>query len=314
MGSTDLLLQARSNTVKGIAADLGFMDCRIARARRLDEHAGHLEQWLKLGYNGSMKYMENHFDMRLDPRLLVPGTKSVIVLSYNYYPGQKQRPDAPQVSKYAYGEDYHKVIRRKLKEFLRRLNATIGEVHGRGFVDSAPVLEKAWAAQAGIGWMGKHTNVLSKKKGSFFFLSVLMVDVELAGDERQRDHCGQCTACIDACPTDAIVAPYLLDASRCISYFTIELRDRELPENFRGKFNNWMFGCDICQDVCPWNRFSQAHKEPAFQPQEALLAMDRREWLSLEEKTFEWLFTKSAVKRAGFTGLKRNIRFVVIDR
>lgn len=313
MTSSDLILQARSNTVKEIAKSLGFMDCRISKAQRLDQEAKQLEQWLKQGLHGEMRYMENRFEKRLDPRLLVPGTKSVIVLSYNYYPSKHQQEDAPHISKYAYGKDYHKVIWQKLNDFLPRINEKLGKVHGRGFADSAPVMEKAWATRSGIGWMGKHTNVLSKKKGSFFFLAVLMVDIELAEDHAQKDHCGQCTACIDACPTEAIVAPYMLNASRCISYFTIELRDRQLPDAFKGKFNNWMFGCDICQDVCPWNRFSKPHHEPAFQPKDELLSMDRREWENLEMETFELLFAESAVKRAGFENLKRNIHFLTVD-
>lgn len=313
MTSSDLLLEARSATVKSLARELGFMDCRLAQAERLDREADFLEKWLSLGYHGKMGYMENHFTKRVDPRALVPGARSVIVLSYNYYPAAKQNPDAPQISKYAYGQDYHKVIKGKLKTFLSTLNERFGEVHGRGFVDSAPVLEKAWAARSGLGWMGKHTNVLSKQKGSFFFLAVLIVDLELAADDAVKDHCGSCTACIHACPTDAIVDPYMLDASKCISYFTIELRDNELPKEHEGQFQNWMFGCDICQDVCPWNRFSKPHNEPAFEPHQELLDMSKSDWEALKLEQFEVLFSKSAVKRTGYRGLTRNIRFLASD-
>lgn len=313
MSAPSLVKEARAQAVKAAAAQLGFMDCRIAQAGRLDREAELLEQWLGKGYHGKMGYMENHFTKRVDPTELVPGAKSVIVLSYNYYPSDTQNSEAPQLSKYAYGEDYHKVIKRKLKSFLKGLQESFGEVNGRGFVDSAPVLEKAWAARSGLGWMGKHTNVLTKQKGSFFFLAVLIVDLELAADEAVKDHCGNCTACIDACPTDAIVAPYLLNASKCISYFTIELKAHELPGTHKGQFQNWMFGCDICQDVCPWNRFSKPHEEPAFDPHPELMGMSWEDWEALKLEKFEFLFSKSAVKRTGFEGLTRNIRFLASD-
>ncbi len=306
----NLKLSARAETVKQLAAELGFMDCRIAKAEFLEEEARQLETWLELNHHGEMAYMGNHFDKRVDPTKLVEGAKSVIVLSKNYYPEVQQTTDAPKLAKYAYGRDYHKVIRKHLKSLLRELSERFGEIQGRGFVDSAPVLEKAWAKHAGLGWMGKHTNILSKKKGSFFFLAVLIVDIELAPDGAVTDHCGRCTACIDACPTDAIVQPYLLDASKCISYYTIELKSSDLPGSQQGKFQNWMFGCDICQDVCPWNRFSQPHNEDDFHPKAGLLDMDSNDWNQLKVETFNELFHGSAVKRTGYEGLMRNIRFL----
>lgn len=306
----DLKRIARSEQVKQIAESLGFLDCRIAQATKLEDEAVLLEEWLGKGFHGKMSYMENHFDLRTDPQKLVPGAKSVIVLTKNYFTEKEQDPSAPKLSKYAYGDDYHKVIRKQLKHFLNEINEQIGECNGRGFVDSAPVMEKAWAKRSGIGWMGKHTNILTKGKGSFFFLAVLIVDMDLSEDEPVSDHCGECTACIDACPTDAIVAPYLLDASKCISYFTIELKDSESPDQFKGKFQDWMFGCDICQDVCPWNRFSKNHSEPRFQPSHGLLEMDRADWNHLSEEKFEEVFGRSAVKRTKYSGLIRNINFL----
>jgi len=306
----DLKLISRTQHVKQMATSLGFDDCRIAEATKLDTEAKFLETWLKKEYHGKMAYMENHFDLRTDPTKLVPGAKSVIVLTKNYFTSEEQDQTAPKIAKYAYGEDYHNVIRSQLNAFLELLNDQIGECHGRGFVDSAPVLEKAWARRSGIGWMGKHTNVLSKQKGSFFFLAVLIVDMKLSADDPVTDHCGDCTACIDACPTDAIVEPYLLDASKCISYFTIELKDQQLPSEFQGKFNDWMFGCDICQDVCPWNRFSEQHSESKFDPKDELLKMDRDDWNQLSQEKFSELFGKSAVKRTKYGGLERNIKFL----
>ena len=287
------------------------MFCGIAKAGLLEEEAPRLENWLKQGMQGEMHYMENHFDKRLDPRLLVDGAKSVISLGLNYYTEQAQSdPSAPKISKYAFGEDYHQVIKAKLKQLLELINEKIGEVNGRAFVDSAPVLDKAWAKKAGLGWIGKNTNLINTKKGSFFFLAELIVDIELEYDiPSTADHCGTCTRCIDACPTEAIVAPYVVDGSRCISYLTIELKN-EIPREFAGKMDNWMFGCDVCQDVCPWNRFSVLNHEPAFQPTEPLLEMDRSDWEEITEEVFQKVFKNSAVKRTKFSGLKRNIEFL----
>ena len=309
----DLKRQARSQVVKTLAKEQGFMDCRIAEASFLSEEAKQLELWLKSRNHGEMSYMENHFDLRTNPKKLVPGAKSVVVLTQNYFPENEQHPDAPKLAKYAYGKDYHKVIRKKLKHLLLQLNEKFGEVNGRGFVDSAPVMEKAWAKRAGIGWQGKHTNIITKQKGSFYFLAVLVVDIELAADEPVKDHCGTCSACIDACPTDALDKPYHLDASKCISYATIELKAAELPSAFSGKMENWMFGCDICQDVCPWNRFSRSHQESAFLPKHDMLGMSQADWLNLKEEKFEELFTVSAVRRTKYSGLMRNIRFLSTD-
>ncbi len=287
------------------------MFCGIAKAEFLDEEAPRLEAWLKAGMHGKMQYMENHFDKRLDPRLLVDGAKSVISLALNYYTDVAQAdPLAPKLSKYAYGQDYHKVIKDKLKQLLATINEKIGQVDGRAFVDSAPVLDKAWAKKAGIGWVGKNSNLLNKNAGSFFFLAELIVDIELEYDiEPTADHCGTCTRCIDACPTEAIVGPYVVDGSRCISYLTIELKD-ELPTEFKGKMDNWMFGCDICQDVCPWNKFSVLHTEPAFDPHPDLLGLNSNEIAEITEDVFQKVFQKSAVKRTKFAGLKRNIDFL----
>lgn len=307
---SDLLRQTRSALVKKHAIDLGFTDCRVAKAEELTQDARFLEKWLYENNHGEMSYLENYFDKRIDPRKLVPGGKSVVVLSLNYFPIEKQTQAAPQISKYAYGRDYHKVIRKKLKGFLNVLNESFGDVNGRGFVDSAPVLEKAWARKSGLGWMGKHTNIITKKEGSFYFLAVLIVDVDLHPDEPVKDHCGSCTKCIDACPTNAIVEPYKLDASKCISYYTIELKEQELPDQFKGKFNNWMFGCDICQDVCPWNRFSRPTEEPMFKAENQLLKSEWNDWRHLTEQKFNELFEGSAIKRTKYTGLMRNIEFL----
>lgn len=300
-----------SKLIKEEATRLGFLSCGISRAEFLEDEAPRLENWLKNKYQGELSYMENHFDKRLDPRLLVDGAKSVISLSYNYFTTQSQSdPTAPKLSKYAYGTDYHFVIKKKLKELLSFIQNHIGEVSGRAFVDSAPVLDKAWAERAGLGWVGKHSLLLSKKKGSFFFLSELIIDLELDYDTRiTTDHCGSCTKCIDACPTEAIIDNRIIDASKCISYLTIELKDN-IPDPFKGKMENWAFGCDICQDVCPWNRFSMQHQEPAFDPHPDLLDMTRQEWEEITEDTFKKVFKKSAVKRTKFAGLKRNIDFL----
>lgn len=256
-----------------------------------------------------MSYMENHFDKRLDPRLLVDGAKSVISVLLNYFPENTQIPDTYKMSKYAYGTDYHFVIKDKLKDLLAFIQTKIGEVNGRAFVDSAPVLDKAWAAKSGLGWIGKHSNLLSKKAGSFYFIAELIVDLPLDCDTPVTDHCGSCTACIDACPTQAIVEPYVVDGSKCISYFTIELKN-EIPPNVKGKFDDWVFGCDVCQDVCPWNRFSKPHREPLFNPHPDLLDMSKKDWADITEEVFQKIFKKSAVKRTKFEGLKRNIEFV----
>jgi epoxyqueuosine reductase len=300
-----------SQQIKAEAQRLGFMFCGIAKADFLEEEAPRLERWLREGRHGEMQYMENHFDKRLDPRLLVDGAKSVISLALNYYTDKQQTdPLAPKISKYAYGMDYHEVIKDKLRQLLHFIQETIGEVGGRAFVDSAPVLDRAWAKRAGIGWVGKNTNILNKKNGSFFFLAELIVDAELAYDiSANTDHCGTCTRCIDACPTDAIVAPYVVDGSRCISYLTIELKNN-IPQEFKGQTADWMFGCDVCQNVCPWNRFSITHQEPAFEPHPDLLGMSRQDWQDITQETFQQVFKKSAVKRAKFTGLKRNIEFL----
>ena len=287
------------------------MFCGISKAEFLEEEAPRLEDWLKNGMHGEMKYMENHFDKRLDPRLLVDGARSVISLGLNYFTDTQQRdPSAPKISKYAYGTDYHFVIKDKLKQLLQAINENIGEVHGRAFVDSAPVLDKAWAKKAGLGWIAKNANLINRKSGSFFFLAELIVDLELEYDiEPAADHCGTCTNCIDACPTDAIVAPYVVDGSRCISYLTIELKN-EIPQEFKGKMDNWMFGCDVCQDVCPWNKFSVLHAEPAFNPQPGLLGLKKKDWEEITEDVFQKVFKNSAVKRTKFVGLRRNIDFL----
>ena len=295
--------------IKTEAQRLGFLSCGVSKADFLEEEAPRLEQWLKQGMHGQMQYMENHFDKRLDPRLLVPGAQSVISLLLNYYPEEQQNEESYKISKYAYGEDYHFVIRDKLKELLAFIREQIGEVDGRGFVDSAPVLDKAWAAKSGLGWIGKHSNLLSQKVGSFYFIAELIVDLPLVYDTPVTDHCGSCTACIDACPTQAIIAPYQVDGSKCISYFTIELKE-ELPSTMSGQFDDWMFGCDVCQDVCPWNRFSSPHAEPRFNPHPELLSMTKRDWEEITEEVFRKVFKKSAVKRTKFSGLNRNIKFL----
>jgi epoxyqueuosine reductase len=304
-------LSAYSKIIKNEAKNLGFAFCGIAKAEFLEEEAPRLETWLQKGMHGEMQYMENHFDKRLDPRLLVDGAKSVISLGLNYYTDHVQSdPLAPKISKYAYGQDYHTVIKDKLKQLLAIINEKIGEVGGRAFVDSAPVLDRAWAQKAGLGWIGKNTNLINKQTGSFFFLAELIVNVELEYDiEPTADHCGTCTRCIDACPTEAIVGPYIVDGSRCISYLTIELKN-EIPQEFKGKMDDWMFGCDICQDVCPWNRFSLLHTEPSFTPHPELLSLSKNDLQEITEDIFKKVFKNSAVKRAKFSGLKRNIDFL----
>src|SRR5690554_2661585 len=295
--------------IKRKATELGFSFCGISKAAFLEEEAPRLESWLNAGKHGEMTYMENHFDKRLDPRLLVPGAKSVVSLLYNYFPDQQQNSESYKISKYAYGEDYHFVIKDKLKDLLRFIQDEIGEVDGRVFTDSAPVLDKAWAAKSGLGWVGKNNNLIRKGEGSFFFVAELIIDLELEYDTQVTNHCGSCTACIDACPTQAIEAPYLVNGSKCISYLTIELKDA-IPNEFAGKLDDWMYGCDVCQDVCPWNRFSQPHNEPLFQPRPALIDYDKNQWNDLTQELFNEVFRKSAVKRTKYTGLMRNIAFV----
>lgn len=298
------------NLIKQEAKRLGFLQCGISRADFLEKEAPRLEQWLNANMHGEMSYMANHFEKRLDPRKLVDGAKSIITVLLNYYPSETQKdPEAPKISKYAYGNDYHHVIKGKLRELVNFINEEIGEVGGRAFVDSAPVMDKAWAAKAGLGWVGKNTNLIHPKNGSFFFIGELILDIELESDQPIRDHCGTCTACIDACPTEAIIQPYVVDGSKCISYFTIELKDA-IPTEMKGQFDNWAFGCDVCQDVCPWNRFSKPHTEPQFNPHPDLLEMTKKDWEELTEDVFKKVFQKSAVKRTKFSGLKRNIEFL----
>ncbi len=285
------------------------MSCGVSKAGFLEEEAPRLEIWLNKNKNGQMSYMENHFDKRLNPTLLVEDAKSVVSLLLNYYPEQKQNDEAYKISKYAYGADYHQVIIGKLKELLFSIQETIGEVSGRAFVDSAPVLEKAWAAKSGLGWIGKNSNLLTQKVGSFYFIAELVIDLDLDYDYATTDHCGTCTACIDACPTQAIVAPYIVDGNKCISYFTIELKE-SIPQEMRGHFEDWAFGCDICQDVCPWNKFSKPHNEPLLNPNPDLLSMNRKDWDEITEETFRAVFKDSPLKRAKFSGLKRNINFL----
>lgn len=295
--------------IKSEASRLGFLSCGISKAGFLEEEAPRLEAWLKNNYHGEMGFMENYFDKRLDPTLLVDDSKSVISLLLNYYPPELQIEESYKISKYAYGKDYHNVIKKKVKKLLNYIKAEIGDVSGRAFVDFAPVMDKAWAAKSGLGWIGKHSNLLTQKVGSFYFIAELIVDLELDYDHATTDHCGTCTACLDACPTEAIVAPYVVDGSKCISYYTIELQDN-LPAEMKGKFNDWMFGCDICQDVCPWNKFSKAHNEPLFKPYPELLSYTKKDWEEITQETFEKVFPNSPLKRAKLSGLKRNIDFL----
>ncbi|TRZ45788.1 tRNA epoxyqueuosine(34) reductase QueG [Robertkochia solimangrovi] len=310
MTHSESISAKHTEAIKAEAKRLGFLSCGVSRAEFLEEEAPRLEAWLQKGMHGEMHYMENHFDKRLDPRLLVDGAVSVISMTLNYFPAEHPiDSEALKISKYAYGTDYHFVIKDKLKQLLAYIQEEIGEVNGRAFVDSAPVLDKAWAVRSGLGWMGKNANVLTKQRGSFYFIAELIVDLKLVPDTPVTDHCGSCTACIDACPTQAITEPYIVDGSKCISYFTIELKDK-IPSEFKGKFDDWMFGCDVCQDVCPWNRFSKSHSEPLFDPHPDLLSMSRKDWEEITEETFGKLFRKSAVKRTKFAGLKRNIDFL----
>jgi epoxyqueuosine reductase len=297
--------------IKNFSTALGFDYCGVARAEKLDDDARRLERWLSNGMHGNMKYMENHFDLRVDPALLVPGAKSVITLLMNYFPEVSQKHGSPLVAKYAYGKDYHEVIREKLKKLLVRIKEEIGEVHGRGFVDSAPVLERTWATRSGLGWIGKNGNLLNKQAGSFFFIATLIVDIELDYDDPYvKDFCGTCRRCIDHCPTEAILENKVVDGSKCISYFTIELKDALIPDEMRGKFNNWMFGCDVCQDVCPWNRFSKPGNELEFTPIPQILNFSTTEWEEMTEESFKEIFKNSPLKRSKYAGIKRNLRFI----
>jgi len=299
----------QSSAIKSEAKRLGFLSCGISKAGFLEEEAPRLEKWLNNNMHGQMHYMENHFDKRLNPTLLVDGAKSVISLLLNYYPAEFQNEESYKISKYAYGQDYHFVIKEKLKELLHFIQTEIGEVSGRAFVDSAPVLDKAWAAKSGLGWMGKNTNLITQKVGSFYFIAELIVDLELDYDAPTTDHCGSCTACIDACPTEAIVAPYVVDGSKCISYFTIELKEN-IPMEMKGKLDDWVFGCDVCQDVCPWNRFSKPHSEPLLKVNPELLSFTKKDWEEITEDVFKKVFNNSAVTRTKLEGLKRNVSFL----
>lgn len=287
----------------------GFDQCGIAKAAPLDEDARRLEKWLQHGFHGEMHYMSNHFELRVDPTKLVPGAKSVITLLYNYFPEETQKSSAPKVAKYAYGEDYHLIIREKLKIFLQSIREKLGNIEGRGFVDSAPVLERSWAQKSGLGWIGKNGNLINKKMGSFFFIATLITDLELEPDiPHAKDYCGTCSKCVDACPTEAILINKTIDASKCISYFTIELKSKDFPEDLSSKSENWIFGCDICQDVCPWNRFSTPHQHPELEPIKELMQFDIEDWLQLNEERFKTIFKQSPLKRSGFEGIKRNLR------
>ena len=295
--------------IKSEAKRLGFLSCGISKAGFLEQEAPRLENWLNKNQHGQMSYMENNFDKRLNPKLLVDDAKSVVSLLLNYYPAELLNQESYKISKYAYGQDYHFVIKEKLKELLFSIQSNIGEVSGRAFVDSAPILDKAWAAKSGLGWIGKNSNLLTQQVGSFYFIAELIIDLELDYDYATTDHCGTCTACIDACPTEAIVAPYIVDGSKCISYFTIELKEN-IPAEMKGKFDDWAFGCDICQDVCPWNKFSKPHNETLFNPNPELLSMSKKDWEEITEETFKVVFKNSALKRTKFEGLKRNIEFL----
>ena len=309
MIQADLLARERTHVLKRLAAELGFMYCGVSKAGPLDDEARKLEQWLNKGMHGRMRYMENYFDKRINPTLLVDGAKSVVTLLFNYYTPEKQRDtEAPKLSRYAYGEDYHKVVKQKLFELMQRVEEQIGSIAGRAFVDSAPVMDKAWAVRSGAGWMGKNTNVIRPQTGSWFFIAELIIDLELEADGPIKDYCGTCTRCIEACPTDALT-PYQIDASRCISYLTIELRDA-IPDSFKGKMDNWMFGCDVCQEVCPWNRFAEKHTEPAFEPHPDLLNLTKDDWEDLSHDIFTRVLGKSAVERVGYDGIKRTINFL----
>jgi epoxyqueuosine reductase len=304
-------LQENTSFIKLTSAKLGFDFCGIAPAVKLDADARRLENWLTKGMQGSMQYMEKHFDMRVDPTLLVPGAKSVITLLKNYYPSSQQNDAAPRIAKYAFGKDYHEVIREQLNLLIVQIRNTIGDINGRGFVDSAPVLERTWAQKSGLGWIGKNGNLINKQSGSFYFIATLITDLPLIYDDPfVKDFCGTCTKCIDACPTDAILPDKIVDGSKCISYFTIELKDMLLPQNMTGKFDNWLFGCDTCQDVCPWNRFSKPHTEQAFSPIAEVLNLSSSQWEELSEESFRKIFKHSPLKRSKYAGIKRNLKFI----
>ena len=303
--------QGLTRLVKETAARLGFDNCGIAKAGALDEDAKRLEHWLNQGMQGKMNYMENHFDMRIDPTKLLPGARSVITLLHNYYPEEKQPENLPQISKYAYGKDYHDVIRKKLNSFMDALRKEVGDIVARGFVDSAPVLERSWAVRSGLGWVGKNGNLISKKSGSFFFIATLITDLELEYDDIfNADHCGTCNKCVESCPTNAILPDKVINGSRCISYFTIELKNENFPDTLKEKFGNWAFGCDICQDVCPWNRFAKPTGEPDYHPKAEILHFTEKDWEELEEDSFNSIFKDSPIKRTKLQGMKRNIRFI----
>ena len=297
--------------IKKCALALGFESCGIAKAQKLDDDARRLENWLNQGKHGTMQYMENHFDLRVDPTKLVPGAKSVITLLLNYFPSEQQDLQAPSIAKYAYGNDYHEVIRTKLKILLEQIRSKIGEINGRGFVDSAPVLERTWATKSGLGWIGKNGNLINKRQGSFFFIATLIVDIKLDYDDAvAKDYCGSCTRCIDTCPTGAILPGKVIDGSKCISYYTIELKDQLMPGELKNDFNNWMFGCDVCQDVCPWNRFSKPTNEIMFKPIPEILNLSTSQWEEMSEETFKIVFKNSPLKRSKFAGIKRNLQFI----
>ena len=305
------MLHYNTEYIKKISKMLGFEHCGIAKVQRLDEDAFRLEKWLNKEMHGTMRYMENYFDMRIDPTLLVPGAKSVITLLKNYFPSQQQDSISPKIAKYAYGKDYHEVIRSKLNEFLQHIKENIGDIHGRGFVDSAPVLERAWAQKSGLGWIGKNGNLINNKIGSFYFIATLITDLELEYDDPfAKDYCGTCTRCIDACPTDAILPEKVIDGSKCISYFTIELKEMLIPDEMKNKFDGWMFGCDTCQDVCPWNRFSKPNSELNFTPIPEILNLSSNEWLAMSEEKFKKVFKDSALRRTKFSGIQRNLKFI----
>jgi len=304
-------LQQHTHFIKETATRLGFDYCGIAKAVRLDDDARRLEQWLNKGMQGTMQYMENHFDLRIDPGKLVPGARSVITLLKNYYPSEKQEHGSPKISKYAFGKDYHDVIRKNLNALIELMKAEIGEMNGRGFVDSAPVLERTWAERSGLGWVGKNGNLINKQSGSFFFIATLITDLELEYDDAfVKDYCGTCTKCIDACPTDAILPGKVVDGSKCISYFTIELKDMMIPGEMKGKFDNWMFGCDVCQDICPWNRFSKPNQEEGFAPIPEILNLSNKEWEEMTEENFKKIFSDSSLSRAKYKGIQRNLKFL----
>lgn len=304
-------IEKHTEFIKSTATFLGFDYCGIAKAEKLDEDAKRLERWLENGFNGTMKYMENYFNLRIDPTKLVPGAKSIITLLLNYLPAERQDEEAPQISKYAYGNDYHEVIKAKLAAFLQKIKENIGEVHGRGFTDSAPVLERSWAVKSGLGWVGKNGNLITKNSGSYFFIATLITDLELQADDPfAKDFCGSCTRCIDNCPTDAILPDKVIDGSKCISYYTIELKDMLIPEKMKGKFENKLFGCDVCQDVCPWNKFAKATNENEFEPLPEILNFSTNDWKELTEESFKSIFKNSPLKRAKFAGIKRNLKFL----